>query len=95
MEMERGVGGERKKHLISQLIFRFKLPGPLVASGDFVCVSVCVCWFPWAPQREACRASQTRLEREGKYKIKMYFFIFFREKKSFFFLYSPWLETGY
>ena len=34
MEMERAVGGERKKHLISQLIFRFKLPGPLVAYSD-------------------------------------------------------------
>lgn len=30
---------EKKKHLISQLIFRFKLPGPLVASGDFLCPS--------------------------------------------------------
>lgn len=32
----REVGREKKKHLISQLIFRFKLPGPLVASGDFL-----------------------------------------------------------
>lgn len=30
---------KREKHLISQLIFRFKLPGPLVASGDFPCPS--------------------------------------------------------
>jgi hypothetical protein len=61
MEMERGVGGERKKHLISQLIFRFKLPGPLVASGDFLpsflLVVVVVVLFPWAaPQQGSVQA---------------------------------------
>jgi hypothetical protein len=61
MEMERAVGGERKKHLISQLIFRFKLPGPLVASGDFLpsflLVVVVVVLFPWAaPQQGSVQA---------------------------------------